>query len=311
MTLRFVATPQDAGFTRDAVAAGSILEWIDKAGYVCAVGWSSAYCVTAYVGNVHYTRQIRPGELVEASAQIVHTGRTSMHVLVRLSSADTRAREYVPAMHCLLVFVAVDDEGRPTEVREWIPESVEDRTLQENARQRVALRQAIHREMKDAVFSGEGTTPRTIFRFLAPPTSANFAGNAHGGTVMRWIDDAAYACSAGWSSNSATAIYTGGIHFYRPIHIGEIVEVDALLIHVADGAMPLSVHVRSADPRRPTEMKLATQCMTIFEDRIGVHTVRPVPLLMAEDRALNELAQKLVEMRATLPRVPDGASARI
>jgi acyl-CoA hydrolase len=30
-----------------------------------------------------------------------------------------------------------------------------------------------------------------VFRFLAAPADANWGGKAHGGTVMRWIDEAA------------------------------------------------------------------------------------------------------------------------
>ena len=53
-TLRFLAAPTDAGYLGN-VSGGRVLEWIDKAGYACAVGWSGRYCVTAYVGNVHFT----------------------------------------------------------------------------------------------------------------------------------------------------------------------------------------------------------------------------------------------------------------
>jgi acyl-CoA hydrolase len=36
--------------------------------------------VTAYVGNVHFTRPIENGDLIEIAARIVHTGRSSMQV---------------------------------------------------------------------------------------------------------------------------------------------------------------------------------------------------------------------------------------
>ena len=34
-------------------------------------------------------------------------------------------------------------------------------------------------------------------RFLAEPTAVNFGGKIHGGAVMKWIDEAGYACAAG------------------------------------------------------------------------------------------------------------------
>ena len=102
VTLRFLAAPGDAVADGSTVQAGSVLEWIDKAAYACAVGWSGLSCVTAYVGNVHFTRPIRPGDLVEANARVIHTGRTSIHVRVEVSSADAKAVErdfatYLPA----------------------------------------------------------------------------------------------------------------------------------------------------------------------------------------------------------------------
>ena len=40
ITLRFLAAPGDAAADGTTVQAGSVLEWIDKAGYACAVGWA-------------------------------------------------------------------------------------------------------------------------------------------------------------------------------------------------------------------------------------------------------------------------------
>lgn len=67
VTLRFLAAPMDAGYAGH-VGAGRVLEWIDKAGYALAAGWGRTYAVTAYVGNVHFSRPIPVGHMVEATA---------------------------------------------------------------------------------------------------------------------------------------------------------------------------------------------------------------------------------------------------
>ena len=309
ITLRFMANPQDVAASGTTVAAGSVLEWIDKAGYACAVGWSASYCVTAYVGNVHFTRPIEPGRLVEVHARIIHTGRTSMHVLVTVETTDVRERRYTPATHCILVFVAMDDARRPREVPEWRPRSAADEALQRNARERLEPRRRIQAAMRDQLYSDEGTTPSTVFRFLAAPGDVNWGGKAHGGTVMRWIDEAAYACAASWSSEAAVAVYSGGIHFYRPIRIGDIVEVDARLIHTGPRSMHISIRVRSGSPRTPHDLQLTTQCMSIFVSRGadgGAEPVRPLPLASAEDERLDAHARALIAMRADLPTLPVG-----
>lgn len=62
-TLRFLAKSTDAGY-RATVDGGRVLEWVDKAGYACAAAWSGRYCVTAYVGNIRFSRPITAGQLV-------------------------------------------------------------------------------------------------------------------------------------------------------------------------------------------------------------------------------------------------------
>ena len=112
ITLRFMAAPTDvATLGESAIAGGRVLEWIDKAAYACAVGWSGGYCVTAYVGNVNFARPIQSGDVVEVQARLVHTGRSSMHVEVAVSSADPQHAEYAFATSCTVIFVAVGGNG--------------------------------------------------------------------------------------------------------------------------------------------------------------------------------------------------------
>lgn len=311
ITLRFLAAPQDATADGRSAQAGRVLEWIDKAGYACAVGWSGGYCVTAYVGNVHFTRPITVGNLIEASAQVIHTGRTSMHVLVRVAQADPRTGRYEEATHCLLIFVAVDEQKRPRTVPEWSPRTIDDLALAEGAAARIEGRRALHEVMRAQKYTESGTGPRIVFRFLAAPGDVNWGGNAHGGIVMRWIDEAANAVAQRWSGRDSVAVYSGGIHFYRPVRIGHLVEVEARLIHTGPRSMHLAIHVRSGDPRTG-ELELTTQCMSVFVVRGADGAAEPVPGLEAtsdEDRRLDAHARELIRLRAQLPPLPVGVSA--
>ncbi|AXH34775.1 acyl-CoA thioesterase [Humibacter sp. BT305] len=307
VTLRFLAAPQDAAANSHTVAAGRVLEWIDKAGYACAVGWSSSYCVTAYVGNIHFTHPITSGDLVETTGRIIHTGRSSMHVLVTVGAADVRTREFRTALDCLLVFVAVGEDRRPRAIPQWKPGDDAGRMLAEGVQQRLAAR----REIKDAMlaekYTSSGTTPLTTFRFLAAPGDANYGGNAHGGTVMRWIDEAAYATAASWSTADAVVVYSGGIHFLRPILIGNVVEIQARLIHTGHHSMHIAVQVWSWPLTNVSARDLTTTCMTIFivpSNDGRAASVRSLPLASAEDVRLNEHARALIELRSKLDQLP-------
>jgi len=37
------------------------------------------------------------------------------------------------------------------------------------------------------------------FQFISEPSDVNFGGKVHGGVVMKWIDQTAYACARLWA----------------------------------------------------------------------------------------------------------------
>jgi 4-hydroxybenzoyl-CoA thioesterase len=311
IVLRFLAAPMDITYG-GTVHGGKLLEWIDKTGYACAVGWSGRYCVTVYVGDVRFTRPVAIGELVEVEAQLVHTGRTSMHILVTVSSADPKTGEFSEATRCVTVFVAVDPDGRPSSVPTWSPPTPEAAELEAAALRSAEVRASIKAAMDEQTYSSAGSAPERTLRFLAAPSDVNWGGKVHGGTVMRWIDEAAYVCAVGWNRGRAIAVYAGGVRFYRPLLIGSVVEVTARLIHTGEHSMHISVHVRSGDPR--TEHRdLTTHCLMIFVGLDDENRLALVPTWTPrseEDAALDRHARELVELRARtdlldreLPRV--------
>jgi len=304
VTLRFLAAPTDAGYSGN-VSAGRVLEWIDKAGYAAAVGWGGTYCVTAYVGNVRFTRPVAVGHLVEATARLVHTGRSSMHILVSVSSGDPRQGALEPATECLMIFVAVDADRRSVAVPVWEPLDNADRERQASAVRRIALRAQIEEAMAAQTYSDASTAPRTTLRFLAAPTDVNWGGNVHGGIVMRWIDEAAHVLATQWTgSPDNVAVFVGGVRFYRPLHIGHVVEVDARLLHTGTKSMHISVHVRSGDPASGV-LEQTTHCLIIFVALDGEGHATAAPSWhpeSAEDRALEDHALDLIALRAQAPR---------
>jgi acyl-CoA hydrolase len=302
MVLRFLAAPTDITYG-GTVHGGKLLEWIDKAGYACAVGWSAHYCVTAYVGDVHFTRPVAIGELVEVSARLIHTGRSSMHILVTVSSADPKDGAFTEATRCLTIFVAVDESGRPVQVPTWRPTTADDAQLQASAVRRIQIRADIEAAMTLQTYSDAGTAPETTLRFLAAPTDVNWGGKVHGGTVMRWIDEAAYVCGVGWSRTECIAVYAGGVRFYRPLHIGSIVETRARLVYTGRTSLHISVHVRSGDPKTQ-ELDLTTHCLIVFvalDDNGRPTPVPPWKPRNDEDLALHRHAQHLIELRTDAP----------
>ncbi len=146
VTLRFLAEPTNVNFG-GKVHGGAVMKWIDQAGYACAAGWSGQYCVTIYVSGIGFYRPVPIGNMVEVHAKLIHTGRTSMHIAVDVSAGDPKESLYTQTTHCIIVFVAVDDQGTPVEVKRWEPETEEDVALEQYAKRFMELRKGIEEEM--------------------------------------------------------------------------------------------------------------------------------------------------------------------
>ena len=115
-----------------------------------------------------------------------------------------------------------------------------------------------------------------VLRFLAEPTDVNFGGKVHGGAVMKWIDQAGYACAAGWSGRYCVTVSVSGIRFVRPIFIGHLVEVKATLVRTGNSSMNIRVQVSSSDPK-DLDLKQTTDCSIIFVaiDEAGAPIIVP------------------------------------
>ena len=86
-------------------------------------------------------------------------------------------------------------------------------------------------------------------RFLAGAENRNVYGNVHGGSMMKWMDEGAGVCAAGWSGLPCVTVAVSGITFHKPVAIGDIVEIRARLIHTGRTSMHIAVNVCSRDPR--------------------------------------------------------------
>src|SRR5512133_10574 len=114
-------------------------------------------------------------------------------------------------------------------------------------------------------FDGSKSAPTPRRRCVSWPhlRTSTGGGKVHGGTVMRWIDEAAYVCSVRWSRTECVAVYAGGVRFYQSLQIGSVVECRARLLHTGRTSLHISVHVRSGDPKTD-KLDLATHCLIVF-----------------------------------------------
>jgi acyl-CoA hydrolase len=101
-----------AGF----VHGGTVMKLCDEVAGLAAVRHSRCRVVTAGVDRMTFQEPIHIGELVTFTASVNAAWRTSMEVGVRVDAEQPREGTVRHTNTAYLTMVALDDDGRPTEV---------------------------------------------------------------------------------------------------------------------------------------------------------------------------------------------------
>lgn len=128
ITLRFLAS-QSTLPQAGRVPGGTVLRWVDEAGFACACAWAKGPCITEFVGGAHFVHPIRPGDLVEVHARLASTTDTAMHLAVEVRSGGIHGEPMQEVLHCVAVYTAVDADEQPRAIDKWSPETPGDMAL--------------------------------------------------------------------------------------------------------------------------------------------------------------------------------------
>ncbi|RMG56460.1 MAG: acyl-CoA thioesterase [Gammaproteobacteria bacterium] len=114
--LRLPATPQNTNAGGD-IFGGWLMAQVDIAGSIPAVLRAEGRVVTAAVRSMSFLKPVRVGDLVSLYAEVIKVGRSSLQVAV-----EVWVQRRAPVLEALrvaeaeLVYVAIDDAGRPRPV---------------------------------------------------------------------------------------------------------------------------------------------------------------------------------------------------
>jgi len=121
---------------------------------------------------------------------------------------------------------------------------------------------------------------------LMTPDMANFAGNVHGGTVLKLLDQVAYACASRYAGRYVVTLSVDQVTFREPIHVGELVTFLASVNYTGTTSMEVGIKVMAENIRTQT-MRHANSCfftMVAMDDER-----RPVPVVPLELRTPNQV----------------------
>jgi acyl-CoA hydrolase len=110
---------------------------------------------------------------------------------------------------------------------------------------------------------------------LMTPDTANFAGNVHGGTLLKLLDQAAYACASRYAGRYAVTLSVDQVMFRQPVYVGELVTLLASVNHTGTSSMEVGIKVIAEDIRSQT-VRHVNSC---FFTMVAVDDQRkPVPV---------------------------------
>jgi acyl-CoA hydrolase len=103
---------------------GHALRLLDKAAFVVASRYSRRTVVTACSERVDFKNAVHHGNLVELTASVIATGRSSMTVGVILIAEDLLSGERRLCAEGKFVLIALDQEGHPVPVKTFHKEAI-------------------------------------------------------------------------------------------------------------------------------------------------------------------------------------------
>ncbi len=125
--IRVIMMPKDTN-ALGTIFGGIVLSYIDQAGAVEAHRHSAGRIVTVAMNQVEFHAPVFVGDLVSFFTETVKIGRTSITVRVTVEAARRhQGLARVKVTEATLVFVHVDEEGRPVPV--GVPDGAGQATL--------------------------------------------------------------------------------------------------------------------------------------------------------------------------------------
>lgn len=134
--MRNLVMPNDTN-PQNSIFGGVVMSWIDMAAAMVAERHSNRPVVTVHVDGISFKAPIKIGDHVLIKASLSYVGKSSMLVGVKVLAENPFTGITRHTTTAYLVFVALDDIGRPIQVREVIPETVDEKRRFEEGKQRI------------------------------------------------------------------------------------------------------------------------------------------------------------------------------
>lgn len=141
---------------------------------------------------------------------------------------------------------------------------------------------------------------------LMTPDTANFSGKVHGGTILKLLDQVAYACASRYAARYVVTLSVDQVIFRQPIQVGELVTFLASVNYTGTSSLEVGIKV-IAENIRSQETRHVNSCfftMVAVDDDGKPVAVPPLRPFSPDERRRHDAAVK--RKRARLVADPGG-----
>lgn len=107
-------------------------------------------------------------------------------------------------------------------------------------------------------------------RWMVQPNHANNLNTAHGGNVMKWMDEGGAMSAMHFSGETCVTAHMDEVNFKRPIEVGDIALVKSYVYQAGESSIRIRTRVFRENPGK-SETELTTESYLVFvaidEDR--------------------------------------------
>jgi len=118
------------------VHGGWIMKLVDEAGALACMRHAQRRVVTVAIDSMSFRHPIKTSDLVILNAEVSYTGSTSMEAEVQVIAENPITGQRWQTNTAYLVYVALDDDGKPTSIPPIAAETIDEERKMTEAKER-------------------------------------------------------------------------------------------------------------------------------------------------------------------------------
>ena len=118
------------------VHGGWIMKLVDEAGALACMRHAQRRVVTVAIDSMNFRHPIKTSDLVILNAEVSYTGSSSMEAEVQVIAENPITGQRWQTNTAYLVYVALDDDGKPTSIPPIAAETIDEERKMAEAKER-------------------------------------------------------------------------------------------------------------------------------------------------------------------------------